>query len=146
MPITKDNAAYDQLHERLLRDMLLAIKDELDEAELDHDEVHELTANIALAISAILDGTSPLSVNGQKMMPFLAFTNEAQRDHLIVNEQGSYLHEIVDTLFEEMDQLDEDDEDEDDEDDYEYDEDEDEEDEDDEEDEEEDDDATDRRH
>jgi hypothetical protein len=146
MPIIKDEATYDQLHERLLRDMLLAIKDELDEAELDHDEVHDLTANIALAISAVLDGTSPLSLNGQKMMPFLAFTSEAQRDNLIVNEQGSYLHEIVDTLFEEMDQLDEDDEDED-EDDYEYDEDEDEdeEEEEDEEDAEDDDDAH-RRH
>lgn len=144
MPITKDDATYDLLHERLLRDMLLAIKDELDEAELDHDEVHELTANIALAVSAILDGTSPLSLNGQKMMPFLAFTSETQRDSLIVNEQGSYLHEIVDTLFEEMDELDEDEED--DEDDYEYDEDDEEEDLDDEEAEEDEDDGNNRRH
>ena len=110
MPVSKDEVAYDQLHERLLRDMLLAIKDELDDAELDHDQVHELTANIALAVSSILDGTSPMNLEGRRIVPVLAFGEEGHPDNLIVNGQGSYLHEIVDTLFEQMEEPEDDEE------------------------------------
>jgi len=128
MAITRDDAKYDQLHTRLLRDLLLAIKDELDAADLDHDEVHDLTARIGAAVSAVIDGTTPMEVNGERMQPFVAFSNEAHRDQLLVNDHGSYFHEVVDTLFEAMvaEEEDEEDEEEDDEDDYEYEDDEDE--------------------
>jgi hypothetical protein len=158
MPVTRDIAIYDQLHSRLLRDMLLAIKDELDAADLDHDVVHDLTARIGIAVTSVIDGSAPVELAGEHMQPFLAFSSESHRDHLIVNEQGSYLHELVDSLFEDMsadyedDEEEEEDDDEDEEDDDEEQDDEDEDDfdyeEDDAEDEDEDEDEEDngRRH
>jgi hypothetical protein len=134
MPLIKDSEKYDQLHAQLLREILVAIKDELEASDLDHDHVYELTGKIGLAVTSAIDGSASIKHAGAPIHPFVAFSeSESQRDTLIVNEQGSYLHELVyslfDGIFEEHDDAhdedeDEEDDEEEDEDEEEYDEDE----------------------
>jgi hypothetical protein len=113
MAIIRDNEVYEQRQLELLRDILLAVKDELENADLDFDQVAELTGRIGFAVASTLDG------EGGSARPRLAFSaSGAQPDDLIVNDRGSYLRELVYSLFAHIFDVIE--EEEDDEDDMEY--------------------------
>lgn len=134
MVINEDNNTYDELHQRLLRNLLMAIKDELEGADLDHDEIYEMTAKLAFAVASVIDGVDEKSdADGAAIHPFLAFATGPEGGRsLIVNDHGSYLHELVHNLFDAVLDERDDDEDEDEDDDefdeeYEYEEEEDEE-------------------
>lgn len=101
MAVTKDNDTYEQQQLRLLRDLLLAIRDELENADLDDDQVAELTGRIGYAVASAIDGHH--AGDDVLLRPRLAFAaNHAGQEQLIVNDRGSYLHELVYSLFAEV--------------------------------------------
>lgn len=101
MAVIEDNETYEQQQLALLRDLLLAIKDELESADLDYDQVAELTGRIGYAVASTLDGQQ--LGDEATLRPRLAFAKDGGgREQLVVNERGSYLHELVYSLFAEV--------------------------------------------
>jgi hypothetical protein len=118
MPIDRDNAAYEHRQLQLLRDILLTVKDELENADLAPEDVAELTARIGYAVASALDG------EGTSVQPRLAFGTGAAADDLLLGECGAPLHELVYGLFEQIfdivDEEDGDEEEEEEDDDFEF--------------------------
>ena len=108
MSITRDNAAYERLQLQLLRDILLAVKDELESADLAPEDVAELTARIGYAVASAIDG------EGTSAQPRLAFAAGEAPDDLLLGEHGAQWHELVYGLFDHIFELTDEDDDEDD--------------------------------
>jgi len=102
----EDSDLYDTLHEGLLRGLFTSIKSSLEEAKFSPeiqipDEFLEgVVETIAFNVAAVIDGSAAMEFEGKEVTPCLTFKDNDQH---IVNDSGSYLHEMVMGYLDEYD-------------------------------------------
>ncbi|KIM08292.1 MAG: hypothetical protein KU38_09945 [Sulfurovum sp. FS08-3] len=106
MNIIVDSKKYDEYQEEILKCIIRSIRSTLENKEIDKDVIEDLTGSLAFGISAIIDSSAVMGTEDNPILPYLAFSkNIEEKDTLIVNKGGSYLHEMVfsciDDVFEE---------------------------------------------
>jgi cation diffusion facilitator CzcD-associated flavoprotein CzcO len=105
MNITLDFDRFDKLQMRVLEEVITSIRDGLREAGMTDDQIlREATGNIAFSVAAIFDGSRVMGLDGEQVFPILTFAKERNSPDLIGTEAGSWMHEyvfgIVDEIFE----------------------------------------------
>lgn len=106
MNVLPDNARFDALQMHLLNEIVASIRDGMRDAGVDDAQVlYEATGNIAFSIAAIVDGSRVMNLDDQEVLPILTFARERDGKELIGAEAGgSWMHEyvfgVVDELFE----------------------------------------------
>lgn len=121
MKISIDTERYDQLQLRLLEELVVSLRDGLREAGVDDaDTLYEATGNLAFAVASIMDGSRVMDLDGADVAPVLTFARERDGEDLVAPPSGgSWMHEyvfgVVDDVFEQGGDLDDDLDDEDDE-------------------------------
>lgn len=120
MKISIDTERYDQLQLRLLEELVVSLRDGLREAGVDDaDTLYEATGNLAFAVASIMDGSRVMDLDGADVAPVLTFARERDGEDLVAPPSGgSWMHEyvfgVVDDVFEQGDdELDDDDDDDD---------------------------------
>ena len=105
MEIKKDNAIYEAMHEKVMREMLQAVYSELKNSEyIPEVEIEFLVEKIGFSIGVIIDGSAKMEVEGRKVLPYLAFSeSQEKRKNLIVSDTGSYFHEMVYGITDDID-------------------------------------------
>jgi len=68
---------YDRYQRRLLREIIKAIRKDLSESNVAPALICELTENIAFSVSAIVDGSHVMQVDGRRLRQFLPFVIQA---------------------------------------------------------------------
>jgi len=122
MKISIDTERYDQLQLRLLEELVVSLRDGLREAGVDDaDTLYEATGNLAFAVASIMDGSRVMDLDGADVAPVLTFARERDGEDLVAPPGGSWMHEyvfgVVDDVFEQGDdELDDDDDEDEDED------------------------------
>lgn len=104
MKIELNSDRFDELQLRLLKELLTSIRDGLREAGVtDDDALYQATGNIGFSVAAIIDGSRVMEHDGSPVLPFLAFANERSGSNLTAAEGGSWMHEyvfgVVDDVF-----------------------------------------------
>ena len=95
MEITKNKPEFDKRQIKLIREIIVAVKNTLAESSVSLDEQADLTGDIAFSIASIIDGSRVMQADGRPLVPVLAFAENAQRTKLLVTEGGSFMHEYV---------------------------------------------------
>lgn len=85
-----------------MQEMMLSIQSRLQETSLPEDSVDDLTESIAFSVAAIFDASAVMELDGKPVVPFLAFADERNGDNLIAEEGGSYMHEYVFGMLDEI--------------------------------------------
>lgn len=98
MNIKEDSELYDTLHEGLLRGLFTSIKSSLEEAQLSQEIqipdgfLENIVEAITFNVAAVIDGSAEMEFEEKEVLPCLTFKDNGQH---IVNDVGSYLHEMV---------------------------------------------------
>ena len=106
MDIKLDSKLYDTLHEGLLRALFTTIKTALEEAKFSPevripDEFMEgIVETITFNVAAVIDGGAVMEFEDKEISPYLIFKSG---EHLVKNDVGSYLHEMVMGYLDEYD-------------------------------------------
>ena len=106
MNIKEDSDLYDTLHEGLLRGLFTSIKTSLEEAkfspeiQIPDEYLEGLVETITFNVAAVIDGSAVMEFEGKEVSPCMAFKDNGS---LIVNDDGSYLHEMVMGYLDEYD-------------------------------------------
>lgn len=109
MKISIDTERYDQLQLRLLEELVVSLRDGLREAGVDDaDTLYEATGNLAFAVASIMDGSRVMDLDGADVAPVLTFARERDGEDLVAPPSGgSWMHEyvfgVVDDVFEQGD-------------------------------------------
>jgi len=74
------------------------------EAGITEDQaLSDVTGSISFSVAAIIDGSRQMDLDGQLVLPFLAFATERNGDEILAAEGGSWMHEyvfgVVDAVF-----------------------------------------------
>ena len=105
MNIVNNEDKYDSNQEVMLENLVASFKRILEQNDVDEEMIYSIVGDLAFDACAILDGSAVMGSEESPVIPFLAFCkNEEEKETLIVNESGSYMHEItygiVDKVFE----------------------------------------------
>lgn len=92
MNIIADDEQFDAMQEALLREIVRAIRMGLGEIGVEPEKAFEATEKITFGIAALLDGSRPVMMDGEKVQPFLAFK---QDEDCLISNGGSSLHEMA---------------------------------------------------
>jgi len=105
MRVEKDNKLYEEFHEKVARELVETIYSQISEIEgIDPDIVESITSNLAFSVGTIIDGSRVMDNEGRQVLPYLAFSESAkERKNLIVSDTGSYIHEMIFGLLDDMD-------------------------------------------
>ena len=102
MPLQRDDEAFDERQACYSYEMNATIHQALAAAGLSPDQARQLTADIAFALAAQLDGITPMEYDGQRIRPVLTFVPDTPADRnlheepmLLYSGTGSALHEYV---------------------------------------------------
>lgn len=91
-----DNGKYDELQVKLLEEVIVRIRDTLIDKGVNDEMIYDITGDIAFSVCAVLDASAIMHLDGEEVLPFLAFSRSRdEKDTLLVNNVGSYLHEMV---------------------------------------------------
>lgn len=101
MMFEKDRAKYDDLQLFLTKEIVGCVKASLDSAGLEEDDLYDLIEEIAFNIAATIDGSAIMTHKEERVIPFLAFASTPDKDNLIVEDGGSWMHEYVSGAVEE---------------------------------------------
>jgi len=103
MEIVQNKAAYNKRQFELLREIVLVTKKRLEQAGVTKEDSRELTGNIVFSISALLDASRVLKTGDDLFVPVLVFADDNDRNKLMAEPGGSWLHEyvigLVDDIF-----------------------------------------------
>lgn len=109
MNISEDNARYEILHEGLLRGLFASVNHSLKEAKehsnlsIPDEWMEGVVETIVFGIATTLDGSASNEHEGHEVIPHLTFKNAHGSKELLVNDSGSYLHEMVMGYLDELD-------------------------------------------
>jgi hypothetical protein len=84
---------FDIYQAALTREIVEAIKRELEQVDAPNELVKELTGNIAFAVTSLIDDLAGLEIDGKSHSPVLTFLNES--DVLEFANGNSWMHEHV---------------------------------------------------
>lgn len=93
MKIAMDDNQYEKLQSRVMDEIINTIIAELQSAEIPEEKICELTADLAFSIGAIIDASRVMELDGRPVLPFLSFALDEDRKEILVNEDGSYMHD-----------------------------------------------------
>jgi hypothetical protein len=105
MNIVRDDDKYDDSQEVVLENIVKSFKQILEQNGVDEEMIYSIAGDLAFDVCAIIDGSAEMGTEKNPVLPFLAFKkSEEETNTLIVNNIGSYMHEmtygIVDKVFE----------------------------------------------
>lgn len=96
MQVSIDSDKFDALQIRLLEEIIRSVAAGLKSAGITEESaLSEATGSIVFSIGAIIDGSRVMELDGQPVVPFLAFANERGGNDLLAAEGGSWMHEYV---------------------------------------------------
>jgi hypothetical protein len=102
MPLLRDDDAFDERQACYSYEMIATIHQTLAAAGLPPDQTRQLTADIAFALAAQLDGITPMEYDGQRIRPVITFVSDKAPEResheeptLLYSGNGSALHEYV---------------------------------------------------
>jgi len=101
MEITQDRDRFDKRQEQFLRRLMERIKRDLEAAGIPADKLHDLTSEIGFSVSSLLDGCE-VDRGARPLLPVLAFAEDKSRARLLVEPNGSWLHENVDAVADDL--------------------------------------------
>lgn len=94
--ITVDTDRFDRLQLHLLGEIVRAVRAGLSKAGVKDDQLlFEATGDLSFAIAAIVDGSLVMELDGQEVVPILAFAEERDGDQLVGRGGASWMHEYV---------------------------------------------------
>ncbi len=96
MELVLDSSSFAEQQEILIGEIILSIKDTLEEAGVTGDAAREATVKLAFKIACDLDATAGIEFDGVEVNPFVTFIGE--NDKLIHCGGNSYMHEYVDGI------------------------------------------------
>ncbi|MBD2189442.1 hypothetical protein [Pseudanabaena mucicola] len=103
MKIELNPYRFDELQLKILEEIMISIKEGLQIAGVvDKKNLYDSTAEIAFSIATIIDGSRIMELDGKPVVPFLAFAKEQSSDELVAAEGGSWMHEYVFGLVDEI--------------------------------------------
>lgn len=101
--IIEDENRFDELQRHVLRTIVESIREDIKDLKLSEDEKFDLTSNIAFSVAAIIDASRIMELDGQEVLPILAFAKTRGGEELITSDGGSWMHEyaagMVDDVF-----------------------------------------------
>lgn len=101
-----DEGKFDKFQEHVLAEIIKSTKNILEEKGVPENVIYDITGDLSFQICAIIDSSSVMEIDGEEVLPFLTFSkSRKERNTIIVNDGGSYMHEMVfgfvDEIFEE---------------------------------------------
>ena len=102
MEVVIEKKKYDRYQRRLLREIIKAIRKDLSESNVTPALICELTENIAFSVSAIVDGSHVMQVDGKTLAPILTFRHPGDPDALVSCGSASFMHEYAIGMAEEL--------------------------------------------
>jgi hypothetical protein len=107
METIQNRNEFDKRQSQVLREIIHAIRKELKAVAVPEERLADVTGKIAFSVAAIIDSSRVMKVDGQMIFPFLAFAEDKTRAKLIAEPGGSWMHEyvfgMVDDIFDEVD-------------------------------------------
>ncbi len=100
MRVKEDHDEFDRHQRALIREIASSAHERLQEMGLGDDK--ELLEGLVFDISAILDGSREMDLDGKPLLPFLTFADSRDPKELLAAESGSWMHEICAGVIEEM--------------------------------------------
>jgi len=96
MKIITNNEKFDSLQSCLLNEIINTVKEALEEGGASGEWLKKVTENISFRICDIIDAGHEIKCEHDYVAPFLAFYDKGgESEDIIVNDVGSYLHEVV---------------------------------------------------
>lgn len=93
MKLTLAGPRYEELQAIFVAEIVARIQIKLQEAGLDREQQEELTAGIAMSITATIDDLAGIELDGVEVHPYLTF--RTADDELIHYGENSYTYEQV---------------------------------------------------
>jgi hypothetical protein len=100
MRVKKDRDEFDKRQKALIQEVAFSVKERLQEMGLGGDR--DLVEGLVFDVSAILDGSREMELDGRPLLPFLTFADDRDPEELLAVESGSWMHEICGRVVEEM--------------------------------------------
>jgi hypothetical protein len=101
----RDGGRFDAFQRRVAAEILRVVRKELEEAGVKPPRLHEAMMSLAFNVCAIVDGSAVMEDRNRPVVPVLCFfESREESDKLILDIAGvgSYMHEIVGELSDEL--------------------------------------------
>ncbi|WP_374012738.1 hypothetical protein [Pseudoxanthomonas koreensis] len=97
MKLSPNAETYDAMQLALTREIVESILSGLKQAGVsDRAMLEEAAGNIAFSVTAIVDGSAVMELNGESLSPVLTFCHPKNEGEIITaGEGGSWMHEYV---------------------------------------------------
>lgn len=102
MKIKIDEAGFDNRQYALTVEIVKTIKHILKEKKISDDEAYDITEDVAFSVCAIIDSGKDMYVGDKPLFPVLAFVEDEDSDELLVGDKGSWLHEYVHAILDDI--------------------------------------------
>ena len=100
MRVTTNHDEFDKHQKALIKEIAFSLKERLQEMGLGDDR--DLVQGLVFDVSAILDGSREMEIDGKPLLPFLTFADDRNPKELLAAESGSWMHEICGRVVEEI--------------------------------------------
>ncbi|MES9942413.1 MAG: hypothetical protein ABW104_08620 [Candidatus Thiodiazotropha sp. 6PLUC2] len=105
MNIVRDDETYDSNQVVMLKNIVASFKRILELNGVDEEMIYSISSDLAFDVCSIIDGSTVMGNERAPVIPFLTFCkNEEEKEMLIINDNGSYMHEMthdmIDKIFE----------------------------------------------
>jgi hypothetical protein len=106
MQFEVDQEKFDSRQAVFALELAKTIKFTLDNKGVDENLVDDITETLLFNIGALLDGSTVVGTETEPIISFLAFhASEDFDSNIIVSPVGSYIHEIVMSIADEVSQM-----------------------------------------
>lgn len=96
MKVITNNKKFETLQTCLLLEIMNTVKESLVEEGASGEWLKKMTETISFRVCDIIDAGCEIKCGDEYVAPFLAFHDEGgESDNILVNDVGSYLHELV---------------------------------------------------
>lgn len=102
METIENRKEFDKRQSRVLREIIVSIKKELQAAGVPEEHLSDVAGKIAFSVAAVIDSNRVMKLNGQQIFPFLAFAEDKTRTKFLAEPGGSWMHEYVFGMVDEI--------------------------------------------
>jgi hypothetical protein len=95
MQLKTDDARFDHCQTHLIRQIVRALKKDLEEAGIPKERLADVTGDVAFSVAAIMDGSHMIQADGKPVIPVVSFAEDAEGTRLIARHGGTFMHEYV---------------------------------------------------
>lgn len=101
MQLTQEIEKYDEYQERLVEEIAETVRVKLVEAGMEGEMLENTTAHITFSIASIIDDTTQISTEDERIRPYLTFLDDSG-EQLIHCGENSYTYEFVTGVMKKM--------------------------------------------